>query len=86
MHIIAFLLFGLIVGVLARRIVPGRSPGGWLVSLVFGVGGAYLGGFLGRAFGLYVAGQSTGLIMAIIGAVILLFIYHALSNRRRSMA
>ena len=48
MSVILFLIFGLIVGALARLIVPGREPGGWLTSLVIGVAGAFLGGFLGR--------------------------------------
>ena len=53
MSVILFLIFGLIVGALARLIVPGREPGGWLTSLVIGVAGSFLGGFLGRVFGLY---------------------------------
>ncbi|HZU81616.1 MAG TPA: GlsB/YeaQ/YmgE family stress response membrane protein [Polyangiaceae bacterium] len=82
MHIIAFLLFGLIVGALARLIVPGREPGGWVVSLLLGIGGAFLGGFIGRVFGLYREGQPAGFIMSLIGAIILVAIYHATVVRR----
>ncbi len=82
MHLIAFLLFGLIVGALARLIVPGREPGGWVVSLLLGIGGAFLGGFLGRAVGLYREGQPAGFFMALLGAIILVAIYHAVIRRR----
>jgi len=82
MHIIAFLLFGLIVGALARLIVPGREPGGWAVSLLLGVAGSFLGGFIGRVFGLYREGQPAGFVMSLIGAIILVGIYHAFARRR----
>jgi uncharacterized membrane protein YeaQ/YmgE (transglycosylase-associated protein family) len=83
MHVALFLIFGLIVGALARLIVPGREPGGWLVSLLLGVGGALLGGFVGRAIGLYRDGQGAGFIMSLLGAVVLVAIYHAVAVRRR---
>jgi uncharacterized membrane protein YeaQ/YmgE (transglycosylase-associated protein family) len=82
MHLLLFLIFGLIVGVLARLIVPGREPGGWLVSLAIGVAGSYLGGFLGRVFGMYGQGQAAGFLMSVFGAVVLLLCYHAIIKRR----
>jgi len=83
MSVILFLIFGLIVGALARLIVPGREPGGWLTSLVIGVAGAFLGGFLGRVFGLYTREVTTGgFVMSFIGAVILVAVYHAVARRR----
>jgi uncharacterized membrane protein YeaQ/YmgE (transglycosylase-associated protein family) len=82
MHVLAFLLFGLVVGAIARLIVPGREPGGWVISMLLGIGGAFLGGFLGRAMGLYQEGQPAGWIMSLIGAVILVAIYHAIAVRR----
>jgi uncharacterized membrane protein YeaQ/YmgE (transglycosylase-associated protein family) len=82
MHLIAFLIFGLIVGALARLIVPGREPGGWVVSMLLGVLGAFVGGFLGRAFGLYGPGQTAGFIMSLIGAILVVAIYHAATRRR----
>jgi uncharacterized membrane protein YeaQ/YmgE (transglycosylase-associated protein family) len=84
LHTLAFLLFGLVVGALARLIVPGREPGGWIISMLLGVGGSFLGGFIGRSFGMYQEGQPTGFIMALIGAVILVAIYHALAVRQRA--
>jgi uncharacterized membrane protein YeaQ/YmgE (transglycosylase-associated protein family) len=84
MHVILFLLFGLVVGALARWIVPGRQPGGWVVSLLLGVGGALLGGFIGRAAGLYRPGQSAGFLVSLLGAIVLVAIYHAIMAHRRS--
>jgi uncharacterized membrane protein YeaQ/YmgE (transglycosylase-associated protein family) len=84
MHLIVFLIFGLIVGAIARLIMPGREPGGWIISLVLGVAGSYLGGFIGRAIGLYDPARPTGgFFMSILGAIILVAIYHALASRRR---
>jgi uncharacterized membrane protein YeaQ/YmgE (transglycosylase-associated protein family) len=83
MHLIAFLLFGLIVGAIARFIVPGREPGGWVVSMLLGVGGAFLGAFIGRAIGLYRAGQPAGFVMSVVGAIILVAVYHGLTRTRR---
>ena len=60
MHIVMFLLFGLVVGAFARFIVPGREPGGWVVSMLLGIAGAVLGGYFGRVLGLYREGQPAG--------------------------
>lgn len=82
MHVILFLIFGLIVGALARLIVPGKEPGGWLVSMLIGVAGSFLGGFLGRVLGLYRDGEPAGFVMSLLGAVLLVGIYQALTRRR----
>lgn len=84
MHLILFLVFGLIVGAVARWIMPGREPGGWVVSMLLGVAGAFLGGFLGNLVGLYREGEPAGFIMSVIGAIVLVAIYHALVGRARS--
>jgi uncharacterized membrane protein YeaQ/YmgE (transglycosylase-associated protein family) len=83
MSLILFLLFGLIVGVVARFIVPGREPGGWVVSILLGIAGSFVGAFLGRALGFYREGQPAGFIMSVLGAVLLVVAYHAISGRRR---
>jgi uncharacterized membrane protein YeaQ/YmgE (transglycosylase-associated protein family) len=83
MHVLLFLLFGLIVGALARLIVPGKEPGGWLVSMILGVCGALVGGLLGRAIGLYREGESAGFFMSLLGAIVLVAAYHAITHRRR---
>jgi uncharacterized membrane protein YeaQ/YmgE (transglycosylase-associated protein family) len=82
MDILYFLLFGLIVGALARFLVPGNESGGWVTSIVIGVAGSFVGGFLGRSLGFYRSGQMSGFLMSLLGAVVLLIVYHALSGRR----
>jgi uncharacterized membrane protein YeaQ/YmgE (transglycosylase-associated protein family) len=83
MNLILFLIFGLVVGALARLIVPGREPGGWITSLVLGVAGAFLGGFIGRALGLYGHDVTRGgFFMSLIGAIVLVAIYHAVMRKR----
>jgi uncharacterized membrane protein YeaQ/YmgE (transglycosylase-associated protein family) len=82
MHLILFLIFGLVVGALARLIVPGREPGGWVVSLVLGVLGAFAGGLLGRVLGMYREGEPAGFIMSLVGAIVLVVAYHAIAGRR----
>ena len=84
MHLILFLVFGLIVGALARFVVPGREPGGWIASMGIGIAGAFTGGLLGRALGLYQEGEAAGFVMSLLGAVLLLVVYHAIMRRRLS--
>ena len=73
--ILGWIVFGLIVGVVAKLLMPGRDPGGMIVTILLGIVGAVLGGFLGRVLGLYGPNEAAGLIMSIVGAVILLFAY-----------
>jgi len=80
--LLMFLLFGLAVGVVARLITPGHEPGGWVFSLVLGIAGSLLGGFIGRALGLYGRGQTAGFLMSVLGAMILVGVYHAFRRRR----
>jgi uncharacterized membrane protein YeaQ/YmgE (transglycosylase-associated protein family) len=82
MHIILFLIFGLVVGALARLIVPGTEPGGWVVSMLLGIAGSFLGGLIGRAFGFYGPNEGAGFVMALIGAIIVVAIYHAIMRSR----
>lgn len=82
-HLIAVAVIGLIVGALAKLIMPGKDPGGIFITMLLGIAGAFLGTFLGRAIGHYEPDQSAGFIMSLIGALILLAIYHFI--RRRSV-
>jgi len=82
MHTILFLVFGLIVGAVARVLVPGRERGGWIVSTLLGVAGSFAGAFLGRELGLYRTGEPAGFVMSVLGAVLLLVLYHAVTRRR----
>jgi uncharacterized membrane protein YeaQ/YmgE (transglycosylase-associated protein family) len=78
MHILWMLIVGLIVGALAKLIVPGRDPGGIIVTMLLGIAGSFIAGLIGRALGWYAPGQSAGFITSVIGAVVLLLIYHAI--------
>jgi uncharacterized membrane protein YeaQ/YmgE (transglycosylase-associated protein family) len=77
-----WIIFGLIVGALAKLLMPGRDPGGIIVTILLGIVGALLGGFLGRAMGFYGPGEAAGFVMSLIGAMILLFLYRLLVARR----
>lgn len=83
MEFLLFILFGLVVGIIAKFIMPGRDPGGFVVTALIGMVGSLLGGLLGRALGFYSEGTRTaGFIMSIIGAVVLLGIYRLVIGRR----
>jgi len=82
---IGWIIFGLIVGIVGKFLMPGRDPGGFIVTIVLGIAGALLGGFVGRALGFYQEGEPAGFIMAVIGAIILLAIYRATLGRRRTV-
>jgi uncharacterized membrane protein YeaQ/YmgE (transglycosylase-associated protein family) len=79
--VLGWIVFGLIVGVISKLLMPGRDPGGVLVTIALGIAGALVGGFLGRLLGLYQAGEAAGFIMATLGAVLLLFIYRRVATR-----
>jgi uncharacterized membrane protein YeaQ/YmgE (transglycosylase-associated protein family) len=81
--ILGWILFGLIVGVVAKLLMPGRDPGGFVITILLGVAGAVLGGFLGRTLGIYgPESQGAGLIMSVIGAIALLLVYRMVAGRR----
>lgn len=80
--IIGWVLFGLVVGVIAKLLMPGRDPGGIIVTILLGIVGAVLGGFLGRAMGLYGPGDAAGFLMSLLGAVLLLGLYRMATRRR----
>jgi uncharacterized membrane protein YeaQ/YmgE (transglycosylase-associated protein family) len=80
--ILGWIIFGLIVGALAKLVMPGRDPGGIVVTIVLGIVGALLGGWLGRAIGWYGPDEAAGFVMALIGALILLGLYRLLVARR----
>jgi uncharacterized membrane protein YeaQ/YmgE (transglycosylase-associated protein family) len=82
MGIIAWILFGLVIGVIAKLLMPGRDPGGFIVTILLGIAGALLGGFVGRAMGFYGEGEGAGWLMSILGAVILLALYRMVARRR----
>ena len=82
MDVLIWIVFGLVVGVVAKFIMPGRDPGGIIVTIVLGIVGALLGGWIGRALGVYQPGQPAGFIMAVIGAIVVLAIYRLVVSGR----
>jgi uncharacterized membrane protein YeaQ/YmgE (transglycosylase-associated protein family) len=80
--ILAMIVVGLIVGAVGKFLMPGTDPGGIIVTILLGIAGSVVGGYLGRALGLYQPGQAAGFIMSVIGAVVLLFAYRALTRSR----
>jgi uncharacterized membrane protein YeaQ/YmgE (transglycosylase-associated protein family) len=82
MAILSWILFGLVVGVIAKLLMPGRDPGGFIVTILLGIAGALIGGFIGRAMGFYGSNQSAGWIVSILGAIILLALYRMMVRRR----
>jgi uncharacterized membrane protein YeaQ/YmgE (transglycosylase-associated protein family) len=80
--VIGWIAFGLIVGVVAKLLMPGRDPGGFLVTIVLGILGAVVAGYLGRAAGWYGPEDSAGFLMSILGAIVLLAIYRMAVGRR----
>ena len=83
--ILGWIVFGLIVGVIAKLLMPGRDPGGIIITILLGIVGAVLGGFVGRAMGLYGPNDSAGIFMSILGAVLVLFIYRMAVGRRTTI-
>jgi len=82
MHIISWIIFGLVVGAIAKLVMPGKDPGGFVVTILLGIAGAMVGGFIGRVLGLYQEGQAAGYIMSILGAIALLLLYRLVLRRR----
>jgi len=71
-----------VVGIIAKLLMPGRDPGGFIVTVLLGIAGALIGGFIGKAMGFYGPGQSAGWIMSILGAIVLLALYRMLVRSR----
>jgi len=82
MYILWMLVIGLVIGALAKLVMPGRDPGGIIVTMLLGVAGALVAGLLGRSLGWYHEGEGAGFIASIIGALVLLAGYRAIIGRR----
>jgi uncharacterized membrane protein YeaQ/YmgE (transglycosylase-associated protein family) len=86
MSIIWAIVIGFIVGLIAKFLMPGRDPGGFIVTALLGIVGAVLASFLGQALGLYADGQAAGFIASVIGAIIVLFLYNLITgNKKRTL-
>ncbi len=82
MTIIWAIIIGFLVGLVAKFLMPGRDPGGFIVTTLLGIVGALVATFLGQAMGIYAAGQTAGFIGAVIGAIVVLLVYHMIRGRR----
>lgn len=80
--ILGTLVIGLVVGAIAKFLMPGRDPGGCFITILLGIAGAFVAGFLGRVIGWYEPGQPAGFIASVIGAMLLLLIYRLIRGRR----
>jgi uncharacterized membrane protein YeaQ/YmgE (transglycosylase-associated protein family) len=83
MAILSTILVGLVVGAIAKLLMPGKDPGGFIVTILLGIAGAFIASYLGQALGWYKAGQPAGWIMSIVGAMILLLLYRLLFKRKQ---
>ena len=83
MNILWVIIIGFFVGLLAKFIMPGRDPGGFIITVLLGIAGSLLASFLGRSMGWYEPGASAGFLASVIGAIILLALYRAVTGRRR---
>lgn len=81
MELIGTIIIGLIVGVVAKLLMPGRDPGGFIITILLGIAGAFVGTFVGRALGFYAPGEAAGFLMSLLGAVLLLLIYRMIVKR-----
>ncbi|WP_182405769.1 GlsB/YeaQ/YmgE family stress response membrane protein [Psychrobacter sp. GP33] len=83
MGFIWMIIVGLVAGLLARAIKPGSDPMGWIMTIILGIVGALLGGFIAGLVGIDADGGFTGLIFSVVGAIIVLFIYEMIMSKRR---
>lgn len=81
MALVGWIIFGLVVGVIAKFLMPGRDPGGFIITIVLGIVGALVGGMLGRAVGWYGPNEGAGFFMALLGAIVLLLLYRLFTRR-----
>ena len=82
MDLLWMLIIGLVIGVIAKLLMPGRDPGGFIITMLIGVAGSFLAGLLGRAVGWYEQGETSGFIASVLGAMLLLFVYRLVVGRR----
>jgi uncharacterized membrane protein YeaQ/YmgE (transglycosylase-associated protein family) len=80
--VIGWIIFGLVVGIIAKLLMPGKDPGGFIVTVLLGIVGALLGGWIGRGLGMYGPDQPAGFFMALLGSILLLAIYRVTMGRR----
>lgn len=80
---VGWIVIGLLAGAIAKLLIPGKDPGGCFMTILLGIAGALLAGFLGQAIGWYGPGEGAGFVAAIVGALLLLLAYRVVAGRRR---
>ena len=80
MHVLGWIIFGLIVGIVGKLLMPGKDPGGFIATVAIGILGALIGGFLGRLVGMYGEEDPVGFVMAVIGAILFLWLYRVFNR------
>lgn len=85
MGILWTIIIGFVAGVIAKFLMPGRDPGGFIITTLLGIAGAFVATYLGEAVGWYRAGDGAGLIGAVVGAVIILALYRMIAGRRNTV-
>jgi uncharacterized membrane protein YeaQ/YmgE (transglycosylase-associated protein family) len=85
MSVLVTILIGLVVGIIAKFLMPGRDPGGMILTTLLGIAGAFLANFIGQKAGWYAPGEPAGFIAAVLGAMLLLLVYRLLFARRRRL-
>ena len=81
MSVIGWMIFGLIAGIVAKLLTPGRDPGGFVITTLIGIVGAVIGGYIGRGLGWYQEGEPVGFLMAVVGSIVLLLLYRVVARR-----
>jgi len=84
MEILGTILIGLLVGIVAKLLMPGKDPGGFIITTLLGIAGAFVAKYIGQALGWYSEGQSAGFLASVVGAVLLLILYRITFGRTRT--
>jgi uncharacterized membrane protein YeaQ/YmgE (transglycosylase-associated protein family) len=84
MHIIGTFFLGLLIGIVAKLLMPGRDPGGFIITALLGIAGAFVAKYIGQQLGWYRPEEAAGFLASVAGAVLLLLLYRVLFHRRRA--
>lgn len=85
MGILSAIIIGLLVGAIAKLLMPGRDPGGWIITILLGIAGSFVAGFLGRSLGWYQDGEPVGFLASVGGAILILVLYRLIGGRRHQV-
>lgn len=85
MSILWMIVIGFVIGLVARALMPGRDPAGFIVTVILGILGSFIAGFLGQSLGWYAQGEPAGFLMSVVGAMLVLFIYRMAIGRRTTV-